>query len=79
MIAKYVDLRREADVVAARQKIIEAANQQGIEVRSNVSRTGVMLYGEEDEINVFLYFFDGRDIPHRAFDPTQTGDTEDDI
>ncbi|MBB4520533.1 UNVERIFIED_ORG: hypothetical protein M2435_001313 [Rhizobium sophorae] len=79
MIAKYVDLRGEADVVAAKQRIITEAMLLGIEVNGNVSRTGVMLCGDEDKVNVFLHFFDGRDVPLKPYDPAQAGDTEGDI
>ncbi|OBY04481.1 hypothetical protein BAE36_25055 [Rhizobium leguminosarum bv. trifolii] len=78
MVAKYVDLRGEADVVVAKQRIITEAMLLGIEVNSNVSRTGVMLCGDEDKINVFLHFLDGRDVPLRPYDPAQTGDTRED-
>lgn len=79
MVARYVDLRREPDLAVAKERLIATAMLLGVEVRSNVSRAGVMLVGDEDKIDVVLHHYDGRDVPFRPYNPDQAGDTEDDI
>jgi hypothetical protein len=79
MVTKFVDLRREADVVAAKDRIAAAAMLQGVEVISNVSRWGVMLDGDAYKIDLILHAFDGRDVPPRPYDRGQVGDIGDGI
>lgn len=76
MATRYVDLRREADLGTAKERLIAEAMLQGLEANGSVSRAGVMLYGDEHKINVFLFLYDGRDVPPRKYDPDQVGDTE---
>jgi hypothetical protein len=79
MYTKFVDLRQDANIVAAKERLIAAAMLHGLETNGNVSRDGVMLYGDEKRINLCLHYYDGRDVPDAPYYLDQSGDKDEDI
>ncbi|PZU82246.1 MAG: hypothetical protein DI528_20145 [Shinella sp.] len=61
-------------MVDERSRLIALAMLHGVETNPNVSQAGVMLYGDEGQINLLLHHYDGRDVPARPYDPDQIGD-----